>query len=161
MGWAMQRGPRPWPVPRLASCVIVSVFRAVLDLDTYPISTQFVHSALNGLNLVEVSQCLLCMLAFSLFRLFSRHIFRTLSFQQNTHIFFLALVAQKLLVSLISRLVACSAGRPTDTQTNKYCNPRFPCAPRVNCKGYNYRDCIKRTRGKTRIYSILNDIPGA
>ena len=26
-------------------------------------------------------------------------------------------------------------------------------------KGYN-RDCIKRTRGWTRIYSILNDTPG-
>ena len=30
------------------------------------------------------------------------------SFQQNRHIIFLALVALKLLVSLISRLVACS-----------------------------------------------------
>ena len=40
MGWATQRGPRPRLVAtshRLASCVIVSEFRAVLDLDTYPI----------------------------------------------------------------------------------------------------------------------------
>ena len=51
---------------RLASCVIVSVFRAALDLDTYPLCTQFVHGGLNGLNLVEVSQCSLCILAFSL-----------------------------------------------------------------------------------------------
>ena len=51
-------------------------------------------------------------------------------FQQNRHIIFLVLVALKLLVSLISRLVACSArivvdthtDRQTDTQ-NDYCNP--------------------------------------
>ena len=82
---------------------------------------------------------LICILA----RLFSRHISRTQSFQQNRHINFHALVALKLLVSLISRLVACSArivvdtqtnrqtDRQTDTQTN-YCNPRCACAPRVN-----------------------------
>ena len=50
-------------------------------------------------------------------------------------IIFHALVALKLLVSLISRLVACNArivvDRQTDTQTN-YCNPRCACAPRVN-----------------------------
>ena len=40
MGWATQRGPRPRLVAtshRLASCVIVSGFRAVLDLNTYPL----------------------------------------------------------------------------------------------------------------------------
>ena len=44
-----------------------------------------------------------------------------------------------MLVSLISRLVACSprivvdkqTDRQTDTQ-NDYCNPRCACAPRVN-----------------------------
>ena len=69
------------------------------------------------------------------------HISRTQSFQQNRHIFFHALVALKLLVSLISRPVACSArivvdrqtDRQTDTQAN-YCNPRCACAPRVKYK---------------------------
>ena len=40
MGWATQRGPRPRLVVtshRLASCVIVSGFRAALDLDIYPL----------------------------------------------------------------------------------------------------------------------------
>ena len=40
MGWATQRDPRPRLVAtshRLASCVIVSGFRAALDLDTYPL----------------------------------------------------------------------------------------------------------------------------
>ena len=68
------------------------------------------------------------------------HISRTPSFQQNRHINFHALVALKLLVSLISRLVACSArivvDRQTDRQTHRpctnYCNPRCACAPRVN-----------------------------
>ena len=50
----------------------------------YPL-TNFVHGALNGLNLFEVSQCSLCNW---LFRLFSRHISRTQSFQQNRHIIF-------------------------------------------------------------------------
>ena len=31
-----------------------------------PLITSFVHGALNGLNLVEVSQCSLCILGFSL-----------------------------------------------------------------------------------------------
>ena len=73
------------------------------------------------------------------FACFSRHISQTQSFQQNCHIVFHALVALKLLVSLISRLVACNprividthTDRQTDTQT-KYCNPRCACAPRVN-----------------------------
>ena len=68
-----------------------------------------------------------------LFRLFSRHISRTLSFQQNRHIDFLALVALKLLVSLISRLVACSPRIVVDTQTHTDTyNPHCACAPRVN-----------------------------
>ena len=73
-----------------------------------------------------------------LFSLFSRRISRTQSFQLNRHISFPALVALKLLVSLISRLVACSARIVADKQTdstdaqNDYCNPRCACAPRVN-----------------------------
>ena len=47
------------------------------------------------------------------------HISRTQSFQQNRHIIFLALVALKLLVSLISRLVACSARIVVDRQTHR------------------------------------------
>ena len=134
-----QRGPRPRLVAtshRLASCVIVSRFRTALDLDTYPLSNFIRPRCAERANLVEVSQCSLCNWLFSLF---SRHISRTQSFQQNRHIIFPALVALKLLVSLISRLVACSAridadkqtDRQTDTQ-NDYCNPRCACAPRVN-----------------------------
>ena len=47
------------------------------------------------------------------------HISRTQSFQQNRHISFHALVALKLLVSLISRLVACSARIVVDRQTHR------------------------------------------
>ena len=50
---------------------------------------------------------------------FSRHISRTLSFQRNRHVNFLTLVALKLLVSLISRLVACSARIVVDRQTHR------------------------------------------
>ena len=54
-----------------------------------------------------------------LFRLFSRHISRTQSFQHYRHIVFHALVALKLSVSLISRLVACSARIVVDRQTDR------------------------------------------
>ena len=43
-------------------------------------------------------------------------------FSKNRHILFHALVALKLLVSLISRLVACSARIVVDKQTNKQTN---------------------------------------
>ena len=50
------------------------------------------------------------------------------------------------LVSLITRLVACSAriaaDRQTDTQ-NDYCNPRCACAPRVN--KHHSATCLMRT----------------
>ena len=46
------------------------------------------------------------------------HISRTQSFQQNRHIHFHPHVALKLLVSLISRLVACSARIVVDRQTD-------------------------------------------
>ena len=66
-GWAGPRNAHRIDVlatsHRLYSCVIVSGFTAALDLDTYPLRN-FVHGELNGLNLVEVSQCSLCILAF-------------------------------------------------------------------------------------------------
>ena len=84
------------------------------------------------------------------------HISRTQSFQQNRHIIFHALVALKLLVSLISRLVACSArivvDRQTDGQTDtptNYCNPRCACAPRVN---------ELRTHCSSRVMMLQNTI---
>ena len=61
-------------------------------------------------------------------------------FSKITMFFFKPLyIALKLLVSLISHLVACSVrifvdkqtDRQTDTQT-KYCKPRCACTPRVN-----------------------------
>ena len=73
-----------------------------------------------------------------LFRLFSRHISGTQLFQENRHVNINVLVAQKPLVPLIGRLVACSARTHTDRRTDKqtkYCNPRCACAPRVN-------DCV-------------------
>ena len=116
----------------------MSGFRAALDMDTHIPLVTFVQGAPNGLNAVEVSQCSLCILAFSL-------VF-TQSFQQNRQFLFRPLVVMKMLVSLISRLVACSTrivvdkqtDRQTDRQTdtqNDYCNPRCACAPKVNNNG--------------------------
>ena len=56
----------------------------------------------------------------------------------SLHVIFHALAALKQLVSLLSRLVACSARivvyRQTDTYTRTqkdYCNPRCACAPKI------------------------------
>ena len=51
--------------------------------------------------------------------------FHAISLERSRHVIFLALVALKLLVSLISRLVACSARIVADRRTHV-------CAPRVN-----------------------------
>ena len=58
-----------------------------------------------------------CDYAYWLFRLFSRHISRTQSFQENRPFLSQARVVLKPLVSLIGRLVACSARISVDTQT--------------------------------------------
>ena len=55
-----------------------------------------------------------------LFRLFSRHISRTQSFQENHQINFQARVLLKPLVSLIGRLVACGARIAADGQTDTH-----------------------------------------
>ena len=126
MGWATQRGPRPRLVAtshRLASCVIVSGFRAALDLNTYlntyPLRN-FIRPRCAERAKPGRGKPVLIMHIIWLFRLFSRHISRTQSFQQNRHISLLALVALKLLVSLISRLVACSARIVVDRQTDRH-----------------------------------------
>ena len=51
---------------------------------------------------------------------FACFISRTQSFQQTRHIIFHALVALKLLVTLLSRLVACSARIVVYRQTNRH-----------------------------------------
>ena len=115
-----------------ASCVIVSGFRAELDLDTYPLSDLIRLRCAERAKPGRGKPVLIMHIGF--FACFSRHISRMQSFQQNRHILFLALVALKLLVSLICRTVACSprivvdthththTHRQTDTQT-KYCIP--------------------------------------
>ena len=121
---------------RLASCVIVSRFRTALDLDTYPLSNfirpRCAEQAKRGRGkpvLIMHIGFLACFHAISL----------ECSRFSKIGSFFRALVALKMLVSLISRLVACSArivvDRQTDRQThtqNDYCNPRCACTPRVN-----------------------------
>ena len=97
--------------------MIVSGFRAALDLDTYPLSTLIRPRCAERAKPGRGKPVLIMHIGF--FASFSRHISRTQSFQQNRHIVFLALVALKLLVSLISRLVACSARIVVDRQTDR------------------------------------------
>ena len=104
-----------------AGCVIVSRFRIALDLDTYPLSNLIRPRSAERAKPGRGKPVLIMHIGF--LACFSRHISRTQSFQQICHISFLALVALKLLVSLISRLVACSARivvhRQTDRQTDR------------------------------------------
>ena len=68
----------PPPGSHKSAWVIVSGFTATLYRSTWihiPLGTQFVHGALNGLNLVEVSQCSLYILALQL--LFTPHLSNT------------------------------------------------------------------------------------
>ena len=110
---------------RLASCVIVSRFRTALDLDTYPLSNIRPRCAERAKRsrgkpvLIMHIGFLACFHAISLER--SR-------FSKIACLLFRTLVALKMLVSLVSRLVACSprkswTNRQTHTQ-NDYCNPR-------------------------------------
>ena len=100
-----------------ASCVIVSGFTAALDLDTYPlrnlIRPRCADRAKRGRGkpvLIMHIGFLACFHAISLER--SRF--------SKIALFFLALVALKLLVSLISRLVACSPRIVVDTHTHTH-----------------------------------------
>ena len=118
----------------------MSGFRAALDLNTYPLRNLIRPRCAERAKPGRGKPVLIMHWLFSLF---SRHVSRTQSFQQNRHVTFPALVALKLLISLMSRLVACSPRFRPDRQThrqtdrqNDYCNPRCACAPRVN----NYYD---------------------
>ena len=93
------------------SCVVVSGFRAGLDLDTYPLSDLIRPRCAERAKPGRGKPVLIMHIGF--FACFSRHIYRT--FQQNRHIIFLALVALKLLVLLINHPVACSPRIVVDT----------------------------------------------
>ena len=86
--------------------MIMSGFRAALDLDTYPLSNLIRPRCAEWAKPGRGKPMLIMHIGF--FVCFLRYISQTQSLQQNRHIIFLALVALKLLVSLISRLVACS-----------------------------------------------------
>ena len=134
MGWATQRGPRRRLVAtctshRLASCVIVSGFRAALDLNTIVhnlIRPRCAERAKRGRGkpmLIMHIGFLACFHAISPERS---------GFSKIATLRFLALVALKLLVSLMRRLVACSPTIVVDRQTHKhtdaqndYRNPRW------------------------------------
>ena len=97
--------------------MIVSGFRAALELDTYPLSNLIRLRCAERAKPGRSKPVLIMHIGF--FACFHA-IFLERSFQQNRHITFLALVALKLLVSLISRLVACSARIVGDRQTDRH-----------------------------------------
>ena len=94
--------------------MVLSGLKAALDLDTYPLSNficpRWAEQAKPGRGkpvvIIHIG-FLACFHAISQ------------SFQQNRHVIFQALVALKLLVSLISHFVACIARIVVDKQTNR------------------------------------------
>ena len=121
--------------------MIVSGFRAALDFDTYPhrnlIRPRCAERAKPKAVLIMHIGFLACFHAI--------HISRTQSFQRNRHILFLALVTLKLLVSLISRLVACSARIVADKQTDRQTDRQTYRTTTVTLAAYARRGLIIST----------------
>ena len=102
----------------LASCVIVSGFRTAVELDTYPLCNLIHPQCAKQAKPGRGKPVLIMHIGF--FACFHAiRISRTQSFQQNCHIIH-ALVALKMLVSLISHLVACSARIVGNRQTDRH-----------------------------------------
>ena len=125
MGWASKSRPhRRHSYLSQASCVIVSGFTAALDLDTYPLRNLIRPRCAEQVKPGRGKPVLIMHIGF--FACFH---------ERSRFSKIIALVALKLLVSLISRLVASLTNKQTDRQIdtqNTYCNPRCACAPRVN-----------------------------
>ena len=96
--------------------MIVSGFRAALDLDTYPLSN-LIRPRCTELAKPDRGKPVLIM-NISFFACFQAISPERSGF--SNIVIYLALVALKLLVSLITRLVACSARIVADKQTNKH-----------------------------------------
>ena len=121
----------PGSPPLRAIIATASGFRAALDLDTYPLS-KLIRPLCAERTKPDRGKPVLIMHIIWLFRSPERS-----RFSEIATFSFHALVALKLLVSLISHPVACSprivVEKQTDRQTQtKYYNPRCACAPRVN-----------------------------
>ena len=100
-----------------ASCVIVSGFRAALDLDAYTLSKLVRPRCAERAEPGRGKPVLIMHIGF--FACF--HAISLECSQQNRHIFFHALVVLKLLVSLISRpVVDIQTNRQTDRQTDRH-----------------------------------------
>ena len=121
MGWATQRGPRPRLVAtchRLASCVIVSRFRTAMDLDTYPLSNFIRPRCAERAKRSRGKPVLIMPIGF--FSLFLRHISRTQVLSAKSPVYISCPCGTvKMLVSLISHLVACSPRIVVDKQTDR------------------------------------------
>ena len=134
----------------------VSGFREALDLDTYPLRNLNRPRCAERAKPGRGKPMLIMHIGF--FACFHAISLERSRFSKIATLIFLPLVALKLLVSLISRLVACSArvvvdrqtDRHTDTQ-NDYCNPRCACAPRVTCGTFDIR---QRARVKVYTYRL-------
>ena len=117
---ATKRVPRPRLVAishRLASCVIVSGFRAALDLNTYPLRNLIRPRCAERAKPGRGKPVLIMHIGFFA-------CFHTISLERSCFSkiasLFLALVALKQLVSLIRCLVACSARIVVDRQTDTH-----------------------------------------
>ena len=131
-----------------------------MDLDTYPLRN-FIRPRCAERAKRSRGKPVLIMHIIWLFSLFSRHISRTQSFQQNRHIIFPALVALNRLVSLMSRLVACSARIVADRQTNRQTDRQTHRTTTVTLAAHSRRGLIMCSSlfgnlPRLRIYSLVN-----
>ena len=100
-----------------ASCVIVSGFRAALDLYTYPLSNSIRLRCAERAKPGRGKPVLIMYFAF--FACFHSISLERSRFSKIPTLFFLPFVALKLLISLISRFEACSARIVVDKQIHR------------------------------------------
>ena len=115
----------PFMLSSQPSCVIVSGFRAALYLDTYPLSNLIRPRCAKQAKRGRGKPVLIMHIGF--FACFHAISLERSRFSKIATFFFMPLLVLKMLVSLISRLVACSprivvdrqTDRQTDTQTHR------------------------------------------
>ena len=118
MGQATPSAPGlPLMLSSQASYVIMSGFRAALDLDTYSLSNLIRPRCAERAKRGRGKPVLITQLAFSL--VVTPYLSNAVVSAKSPNYFF-ALVPLKLLVSLMGRLVACSARIVVDRHTDRH-----------------------------------------
>ena len=122
-GWAKQRRPRPTSHAQLTgySCVIVSGFRAALDLNIYPLSNLIRPRCTERAKPGRGKPGLIMNISFFA-------CFRAISPERSGF----SKIATLFSCPCSTEVVGIGSSRIVADKQTHYCNPRCACAPRVN-----------------------------